>query len=82
MTGTNIPEGYRRALESLTSGDYGKLRDQAGILADARLHHLCHSCATQSNFYEISSVFRNCEFLYPIVLEYLAKYFPQSPQSA
>ena len=43
MTGTNIPEGHRRAFESLTKGDYGKLRDQAGIVADARLHDLRHS---------------------------------------
>ena len=39
MTGTNIPEGT----ESLTRGDYDKLRDQAGIVADARLHDMRHT---------------------------------------
>ena len=48
MTGTNIPEGHRRAFESLTRGDDNKLRDQSGIVADARLHDLRHSCATLS----------------------------------
>ena len=46
MTGTNIPERYRRAFESLTRGDYGKLRDQAEIVADARLHDLRHTAAS------------------------------------
>ena len=46
MTGTNIPEGHRRAFESLTRGDDNKLRDQSGIVADARLHDLRHSCAS------------------------------------
>ena len=36
MTGTNIPEGTK----SLTRGGYDKLLDQAGIVADARLHDL------------------------------------------
>ena len=45
MNGTNIPEGHRRSFESLTRADYDKLRDQAGIVADARLHNLCHSHA-------------------------------------
>ena len=43
MTGTNIPEGHLRAFEALTRGDYDKLRDQAGIVADVRLHDLRHS---------------------------------------
>ena len=48
MTGTNNPEGHRRAFESLTKGDYGKLRDQRGIVADACLHGLRHYCVTHS----------------------------------
>ena len=48
MTGTNIPEGHRRAFESLTRGDCSKLRDQAGIVADARLHDLRHSHASHA----------------------------------
>ena len=47
MTGTNIPEGHRRAFESLTRGDYNKLRDQSGIVADARLHDLRPSCVSE-----------------------------------
>ena len=43
MTGTNIPEGT----ESLTRGDYDKLLDQAGIVADARLHDLRYSFASR-----------------------------------
>ena len=47
MTGTNIPERHRRALESLTRGDDGKVRDQEGFLADARLHDLRYTCASK-----------------------------------
>ena len=48
MTGTNIPEGHLRAFEALTRGDYDKLRDQAGIVADVRLHDLRHSYASRA----------------------------------
>ena len=44
MTGTNIPEGT----ESLTRGDYDKLLDQAGMVADARLHDLRYSFASRA----------------------------------
>ena len=51
MTGTNIPEGHRRAFESLTRGDYGKLRNQAGIVADARLRNLRHTHVSHAIMY-------------------------------
>ena len=54
MTGTNIPEGHLRAFEALTRGDYDKLRDQAGIVADVRLHDLRHSCASWPSNVSIS----------------------------
>ena len=43
MTGTNIPEGTK----SLTRGGYDKLLDQAGIVADARLHDLRYSFSSR-----------------------------------
>ena len=60
MTETNIPERHRRALESLTRGDYGKVRDQAGIPADARLHDLRHTCVMSVSRPTLNSVIHRC----------------------
>ena len=60
MTGTNIPEGHRRAFESLTRGDYNKLRDQSGIVADARLHDLRHSFKIHFDFKKLKSPIPHC----------------------
>ena len=51
MTEPTFPRGHRRTFESVTRGDYGKLRNQPGIFAVARLRDLRHTHVSHAIMY-------------------------------